>query len=316
MTGALAAVLAVRLLARCRAGRRCAARRDRGCRPALGRRGVHVHAPRREPFAGADARHPRAVHRARGRSDGARAPSLRWATPPPGRRFSRSGCARCGPDAGGWDRPRQCREGTPSRPRRSSSMSRPIAPRWHRRSTRDCAALIEHANPPSGGQPAIDVLVSSDTARVGEQVDVVTLAWFPRDLRLQLRRPPTLLPPVIDGVWSYPQATPTSIAATRQARGRWFDLFVSHQIVFPLVAGRIDVPGATLKYSTPVALQFFSQEERYSLTSEPKRSRSCRCPGRPPGDVQRGDRLRPDDSTGESSRPRRRWAKASRWSCR
>ncbi len=127
--------------------------------------------------------------------------------------------------------------------------------------------LLERADPPSGGQPAIDLLMSSDTVRVGEQVDVVTLAWFPRDLRLQLRRPPTLLPPVIDGVWSYPQATPTSIAATRQAQGRWFDLFVSHQIVFPLVAGRIDVPGATLKYSTPVALQFFSQEERYSLTS-------------------------------------------------
>ena len=50
--------------------------------------------------------------------------------------------------------------------------------------------LLERAAPPSGGQPGIDLLVSSDTARVGEQVDVVTFAWFPRDLRLQLRRPP------------------------------------------------------------------------------------------------------------------------------
>jgi hypothetical protein len=127
--------------------------------------------------------------------------------------------------------------------------------------------LLERAVPPAGGQPGIDLLVSADTARVGEQVDVVTLAWFPRDLRLQLRRPPTLQPPVIDGVWSYPQATPTGIAATRSVRGQWYDLFVSHQVVFPLVAGSADIPRATLKYSLPVALQFFSQEERYALSS-------------------------------------------------
>ncbi|HET8645919.1 MAG TPA: BatD family protein, partial [Vicinamibacteria bacterium] len=99
-------------------------------------------------------------------------------------------------------------------------------------------------------------------------MDVVTAAWFPRDLRLQLRRPPTLQPPVIDGVWSYPQATPAGIAATRSIGGRWYDLFVAHQVVFPLLPGRVVVPRATLKYSTPVALQFFSQEERYALTSE------------------------------------------------
>ena len=127
--------------------------------------------------------------------------------------------------------------------------------------------ILEQAAPPSSGQPEIDLLVSSDTARIGEQVDVVTLAWFPRDLRLQLRRPPTLQPPVIDGVWSYPQATPAGIAGTRSVRGRWYDLFVSHQVVFPLVAGRLIVPRATLKYSTPIALQFFSQEERFALSS-------------------------------------------------
>jgi hypothetical protein len=127
--------------------------------------------------------------------------------------------------------------------------------------------LLDQATPPAGGQPGIDLLVSSDTARIGEQVDVVTLAWFPRDLRLQLRRPPTLQPPVIEGVWSYPQATPNGIAATRSVRGQWYDLFVSHQVVFPLVAGTTNVPRATLKYSLPVALQFFSQEERYALSS-------------------------------------------------
>jgi hypothetical protein len=127
--------------------------------------------------------------------------------------------------------------------------------------------LLDRAIPPADGRAGIDLLVSSDTARVGEQVDVVTLAWFPRDLRLQLRRPPTLQPPVIDGVWSYPQATPAGIVATRNVGGRWYDLFVSHQIVFPLIVGPMRIPRAALKYSMPVALQFFSQEERYALSS-------------------------------------------------
>jgi hypothetical protein len=130
-------------------------------------------------------------------------------------------------------------------------------------------ALLERAPPPPRGKAAVALLVSADTVSVGEQVDVVTAAWFPRDLRLQLRRPPTLQPPVIDGVWSYPQAAPAGIAVSRMIGGSPYDLFVSHQVVFPLVPGAIPIPGAMLKYSTPLALQFFSQEERFALTSLP-----------------------------------------------
>jgi hypothetical protein len=130
--------------------------------------------------------------------------------------------------------------------------------------------LLERAPPPPRGKAAVALVVSADTVSIGEQIDVVTMAWFPRDLRLQLRRPPTLQPPVIDGVWSYPQAAPAGIAATRNIEGSAYDLFVSHQVVFPLVAGSIVIPGAMLKYSTPLALQFFSQEERFALTSRPE----------------------------------------------
>jgi hypothetical protein len=130
--------------------------------------------------------------------------------------------------------------------------------------------LLERAPPPPRGKAAVALIVSADTVSVGEQIDVVTTAWFPRDLRLQLRRPPTLQPPVIDGVWSYPQAAPAGIAATRTIDGSAYDLFVSHQVVFPLIAGSVVIPGAMLKYSTPLALQFFSQEERFALTSRPE----------------------------------------------
>jgi hypothetical protein len=144
-------------------------------------------------------------------------------------------------------------------------------------------SLLERAPPPPRGKAAVALLVSADTVTVGEQIDVVTAAWFPRDLRLQLRRPPTLQPPVIDAVWSYPQATPAGIAATRNMAGSAYDLFVAHQVVFPLVPGTITIPSAMLKYSTPLALQFFSQEERFALTSRPETLvvRPLPTPGRP-----------------------------------
>jgi hypothetical protein len=131
-------------------------------------------------------------------------------------------------------------------------------------------SLLERTPPPPRGKAAVALVVSADSVRVGEQVDVVTAAWFPRDLRLQLRRPPSLQPPVIDGVWSFPQAAPAGIAVTRNIGGTDYDLFVAHQVVFPLVAGTIPIPRAMLKYSTPLALQFFSQEERFALSSLPE----------------------------------------------
>jgi hypothetical protein len=144
--------------------------------------------------------------------------------------------------------------------------------------------LLERTPPPPRGKAAVALVLSADTVGVGEQVDVVTAAWFPRDLRLQLRRPPTLQPPVIDGVWSYPQAAPSGIAVTRNIGGIAYDLFVAHQVVFPLVAGTIAIPRAMLKYSTPLALQFFSQEERFALTSLPESLtvRPIPTEGRPP----------------------------------
>jgi hypothetical protein len=130
--------------------------------------------------------------------------------------------------------------------------------------------LLAQSRPPKTGRDAsVAIILSSSNAYVGEQVDVVTAAWFPRELRLQLRRPPTVQTPSIDGVYSYPQRSPTGIAASRQVDGHWFDLFVVHQIVFPLTPGRIQVPPATLHYSVPLAFQFFSQEERYAVHSEP-----------------------------------------------
>ena len=132
------------------------------------------------------------------------------------------------------------------------------------------ARLVQRAPPPDVlGQGGITVALSDSNVVVGEQVDVVTIAWFDREVRQQLRRAPTVESPRLEGVWSYPQPVPGGIAASRQVGGKWYDLFVLHQVAFPLTPGKVAISAARLQYSVPLAFQFFSQEERYKLETEP-----------------------------------------------
>src|SRR5439155_1021060 len=114
----------------------------------------------------------------------------------------------------------------------------------------------------------LSVILPSDTTLVGAQLDVIAAAWFPRELRTRLRRMPILTMQTPEGVWSYPGASPSEPAASRLVRGGWMDLFVAHQIVFPLAVGRVTIPPATVEYAVPVNFSFFSREERYSLKSD------------------------------------------------
>ena len=71
------------------------------------------------------------------------------------------------------------------------------------------AKLVERAPPPTGGEnAAITLTLSSDTALVGEQVDIVTIAWFRRDLRQQLRRSPTVEAPRMEECGIIPSRSP------------------------------------------------------------------------------------------------------------
>jgi len=115
---------------------------------------------------------------------------------------------------------------------------------------------------------ALTVLVPSDTVFVGQQVDVIAAAWVPRELDQRMRRPPFLTLVTPEGVWAYPAATSSGVALSRQVAGRWIDLFIAHQVVFPLTAGRLIIPPASVEYALPVTFSFFSREERYTLRSD------------------------------------------------
>lgn len=130
-------------------------------------------------------------------------------------------------------------------------------------------SLLERAQPPRRTDDvALTVIVPDDTVLVGQQMDLVAAAWVPRELRERMRRPPLLTLVTPEGVWAYPPSTPAGVAASRQVGNKWMDLFITHQIVFPLAAGRIHVTPASVDYAVPVTFSFFSREERYTLRSD------------------------------------------------
>ena len=132
-------------------------------------------------------------------------------------------------------------------------------------------ALLEAAPLPPPGRTdevSLAVVVPADTVIVGQQLDVVAAAWFPREIRNRLRQAPVLTLDAPTGVWAYPPTAPDGIGLSRKIRGQWMDLFVVHQVVFPLAPGRIVLPPASVTYGVPVTFSFFSREERYELRSD------------------------------------------------
>lgn len=128
-------------------------------------------------------------------------------------------------------------------------------------------AMLDRFPPPRRGEVTLTTQFSTSTAWVGEQVELVTAAWFPRELRDRLRRPPTLRAPTIGGLWSAPTRGTPMLAASRFVDGQIYDLFVAHQILFPLAAGTINSPPAVLSYAVPTSVSFFAPEERTELSS-------------------------------------------------
>ena len=129
--------------------------------------------------------------------------------------------------------------------------------------------LLDAAPPPRDpDHVSLSIVVPADTVTVGQQVDVVAAAWFPRELRARLTAPPVLTLRTPDRVWAYPLVTPDDVALSRSVRGRWMDLYVAHQIVFPLSAGVVSVPPASLAYAVRTAFSLFAGEARYALTSD------------------------------------------------
>lgn len=129
--------------------------------------------------------------------------------------------------------------------------------------------VLDTLHPPVAAEGVmVEVLALPETVMLGGQLDLVTLAWFPRAIRQQLRTPPTLSPPDVQGVWAYRQASAAGVVASRRIGGVWYDLYASHQVVFPLATGTVAVGRATVSYVQPLSYSFLSRELQHEVQSE------------------------------------------------
>lgn len=128
----------------------------------------------------------------------------------------------------------------------------------------------ERVPPPAlaGDQVGLTVHALPDSTIVGAQVDVVVVAWFPRTVRERLRTPPTLRAPSVEGAWVYHRHVPAAPALARTVDGVPFDLYVMHDILFPLRPGTVDLGAATVSFALPLANSFLSREVRHEVASE------------------------------------------------
>ena len=130
-------------------------------------------------------------------------------------------------------------------------------------------SLLATSRPPSGRDDVtVTIELSSDSLVIGEQLDMVVVAWFPRRLRARLRNPPTLEPPRVSGAWIYQSTSPTGVISSREVDGDWYDLHIHHQTVFPLSTEGFEIGRATINYNMPLTFSFLSRELRHVVLSE------------------------------------------------
>jgi hypothetical protein len=116
---------------------------------------------------------------------------------------------------------------------------------------------------------AVQILGTTDTVTLGDQLDLIVLAWFPQDIRARLRTPPTLQPPQLQGAWIYERGSPGAVALSRRVGSVDYDVYAHHAVVFPLTSGQFEIGPATVSYSLPLTYSFLSREIRHEPQSEP-----------------------------------------------
>ena len=111
-------------------------------------------------------------------------------------------------------------------------------------------------------------LVTPDTVFVGEQATYQVGVFLNDDVRYRLRRNPEFIPPELRSMLAYDLSAPRSFVSKRVIDGRHYEVHVFQRALFPLTAGRYEIPAARLNYSLPLSASFFSREESHQLKSE------------------------------------------------
>ena len=86
------------------------------------------------------------------------------------------------------------------------------------------------------------------------------------EIRARLRRNPVFVPPELRSMLSYDLASLNSVP--RYAGSRKYEVHVFQRALFPLTAGRHEIPPARLEYALPLSNSFFAREESHSARTQ------------------------------------------------
>ncbi len=130
---------------------------------------------------------------------------------------------------------------------------------------------------PSGGiaararlDPSEDIafraMAIPDTVWVGQQATYQVGVFLSAEIRARLRRNPVFVPPELRSMLAFDLASLASVP--RIAGDRRYEVHVFQRALFPLTAGRHEIPPARLEYALPLSNSFFAREESHSARTQ------------------------------------------------
>ena len=112
-------------------------------------------------------------------------------------------------------------------------------------------------------------LATPDTVWVGQQLNYQVGVFMDEDVRSRLRRNPEFMPPELRAMLAYDLPTYQAFIPRPGSPGMRLETYVFRRALFPLQAGRFEIPSATLAYSLPLSRSFFSREESFTRRTRP-----------------------------------------------
>lgn len=113
---------------------------------------------------------------------------------------------------------------------------------------------------------AFRAMAIPDTVWVGQQATYQVGVFLSSEIRARLRRNPVFVPPELRSMLAYDLASLNSVP--RYAGGRRYEVHVFQRALFPLTAGRHEIPPARLEYALPLSNSFFAREESHSARTQ------------------------------------------------
>ena len=113
---------------------------------------------------------------------------------------------------------------------------------------------------------AFRAMALPDTVWVGQQATYQVGVFLSDEIRGRLRRNPVFVPPELRSMLAYDLASLNSVP--RYAGSRRYEVHVFQRALFPLTAGRHEIPPARLEYALPLSNSFFAREESHSARTQ------------------------------------------------